>query len=279
MKTAKQLFFGAITVASLFVMNSCTKDDNDPSNPGGSNPTMVKKWEIPISAAFEIPAPAGRTETGNAVLELWSDNSLRYSINVPSVTAGDSLTMAHLHSGDPVTVGPVILNLAPTFVNGVASDTITGLRQSLADSIETGAVYLNVHSKDFPDGLVRGQLDKTIDFATDVNMTGANVVPAVNTTADGKSYFRLTTDKILYSTTTVNNIEAGDSVTTGALYLGAADANGTLMQQFADSYADFGITKADTLTDEQITQLKSDPVYVTIASKNQANGLVRGQIR
>lgn len=279
MKTAKQLFFGAVTVASLFILNSCTKDDNNPTDPGDGPVTLVKKWEIPLNAAFEVPAPAGRTETGNAVLELMSDNSLRYSINVPSVTAGDSLTMAHLHAGDPVTAGPVILNLEPVFVNGVAADTITGLRQTLADSIETGAVYLNVHSRDFPDGLVRGQLDKSIDFASDVNLTGANVVPAVNTTAEGKSYFRLTTDKILYSNIAVNNVEAGDSVTTAGLYLGGADANGTLFQQFADSYADFGVTKSDTLTDEQITQLKNDPIYVTAASKNQANGLVRGQIR
>lgn len=279
MKTAKLLFFGAVTAASLFVLNACTKDDNENPDPGPGPATSVKKWDIPLSAAYEVPAPTGRTETGTASLELMSDNSLRYTINVPTVTAGDSLTMAHLHAGDVVTSGPVILDLHPTFVNGTYSDTITGISQSLADSIQNGAVYLNVHSRDFPEGLIRGQLDKTIDFAADVNMTGANVVPAVTTTAEGNSYFRLTSDKVLYSSIAVDNVEAGDSVTTAGLYLGGADANGTLFQQFADSYADFGVTKTDTLTDEQITQLKNDPVYVSAASKNQANGLVRGQIR
>jgi len=280
MKTAKHLFFCAIALSSIFLLNSCSKDE-DVQNPPDIIPvTLVKHWEIPLSAKFEVPAPAGRTETGTAVLDLMSDNSLRYSVTVADVAATDSLTMSHLHAGDVVTAGPVILDLEPVFVNGVATDTISGLRQSLADSIQNGAVYLNVHSRELPGGIVRGQLDKTIDFAADIALDGGSVVPPTTTTADGTTVLRLTSDKTLYSNVSIENLDAGDALSTAALYLGAAGATGAKFQDLATALADFGITKTSILSDELITQLKNDAMYVNVFSTNQAtNGLVRGQVR
>ena len=55
---------------------SCKKDDAVPA------PTIVKQWTVALSAKNENPVPAGRTETGTALLMLMSDNSLTYTITV-----------------------------------------------------------------------------------------------------------------------------------------------------------------------------------------------------
>ena len=68
---------------------------------------------------------------------------------------------AHIHRGGRNTNGPIVVPLtAPDNGNpGVASDCTT-LRRSLVRAIRRnpGRYYVNVHTDDFPDGAVRGQL-------------------------------------------------------------------------------------------------------------------------
>ncbi|RYY90791.1 MAG: hypothetical protein EOO11_23370, partial [Chitinophagaceae bacterium] len=54
---------------------SCDKDNDDNNNPA---PTTTREWNLTLSPRNEVPAPAGRTETGTAQLKLLSDNSLQY---------------------------------------------------------------------------------------------------------------------------------------------------------------------------------------------------------
>src|SRR6476661_8638092 len=97
-------------VASLLIIvGACSKDDSDPV----VTPTIVKEWTIPMAAANENPAPAGRTESGSATMQLYSDNSLKYTITVNGLAGDDQLVNAHLHAGDVITSGPVVLPLEP----------------------------------------------------------------------------------------------------------------------------------------------------------------------
>ena len=279
MKTAKRLLVAVMVLSFLFVMDSCSKDDNDNPLPP-NNPTVTKTWDIPLKSSYVIPSPNARTDSGTAKIELMSDNSIRYTLNVNNLASGDALGSAELRSGDVVSEGPVLIDLNPTFTNGVFSDTLTGLRQSLVDSLQNTPVYLTVQSTQQPEGVVRGQLDKTIDYAADLALSGANVVPPVSTAATGVASIRLTSDKMLYSNISATNLDAGDSLTTAGLYLGAAGATGAVFQQLAATGADFGTTKTYTLSDELITQLKNDPMYLNVYSGAQAtNGLLRGQLR
>src|SRR5919112_272834 len=99
-----------LCLAILFVTTEGCK------NKKGVAITSVKKWDaIPMKAAFETPAPAGRLEEGEATLELMSDNSLTYDFHIHNLSPSDVLTAAHIHVGDAVTGGPVFINLNPTF--------------------------------------------------------------------------------------------------------------------------------------------------------------------
>jgi len=87
------------------------------------------------------------------------------------------ITAAHLHNGAANEDGPVIFNLyncSPLRVNGQLSHGVLNNDDVLADfvpdsynfnsiasiyeGIRRGLVYVNVHSEQFPDGVVRGQI-------------------------------------------------------------------------------------------------------------------------
>lgn len=262
---------GAVLLASM--LQSCDHDSDNGSS-------TVKRWDVDMKAIYEVPAPAGRNEEGEATIELFADNSLYYSFHIHNLSPSDALTNAHIHAGDPATPGGILIPLNPAFTGAGASGTITGLRAGQVDTLLTMPVYINVHSSQAPAGLVRAQLDKTMDFAIDVAMSGANERPnPVTTTATGLSILRLTTDKTLYSSVTVNNLETNDTLTAAHVHRGTADIAGPVRIFLCNSLADFGVVKSQTLADSLVTILKNDPCYTNAHSKLRPAGVVRGQIR
>jgi hypothetical protein len=262
------------TLLLVVLMQSCKRDKDN----GAST---VKQWnDVVLKAIHEVPAPAGRNEEGEASLELRSDNSLKYNFHIHNLSPSDELIDAHIHTGDAGRSGGIIIPLNPVFSGSGATGTVTGLRQGLVDSLLSTPVYINVHSKQVPAGLARGQLDKEIDFAIDVALNGANERPTpVSTTATGLAILRLTTDKTLYSNVTVNNLESNDTLTVAHVHRGTANVAGPIRIPLCNSLADFGVVKTQTLVDSLITILKNDPSYVNAHSKLRPPGVVRGQIR
>jgi CHRD domain len=264
-----------LSLPLFLLISSCSKSTTPVTPP----PTVVKHWDIIMNAKYENPAPAGRSETGTAGLDLYSDNTFKYSIAVTGLASGDALTGSHIHFGDAGSNGPVLLSFNPTFANGAASATLPAIRQTLADSLQNSTVYVNVHSTQVPSGLLRGQIDKTIDFAIDVPMVGTNEVPLVATTATGLALLRLTTDKTLYSKLTVASLESNDTLSVAHIHGAAAGANGSVLQGLCTGEADFGVVKSVVLTDVNVTAVKTGAVYVNAHSKRHPGGIVRGQIR
>jgi CHRD domain len=69
--------------------------------------------------------------------------------------------MAHIHRGGPNRNGPIVIELAaPETGDPGNSSSCTPVRQRLLRQIRRnpGRFYVNVHTMDFPDGAVRGQL-------------------------------------------------------------------------------------------------------------------------
>ncbi|KIC89233.1 CHRD domain-containing protein [Flavihumibacter sp. ZG627] len=273
----KLLFKSAIALSLPFLLIACSEDDDDVQEPD-----TVKEWTLNLSTKNENPAVPSRTETGTVTLQLLADNSLKYNISVNGLAGGDALQAAHLHAGDAITNGPVILSLDPTFTGGNATGTITGLRQSLVDSLKSDAnhIYFNAHSQQVASGLVRAQLNSKVEFAMDVALSGTNEVPAVVTTATGTAILRMTADKKLYSNVTVSNLESIDALSMAHIHKGAEGANGDVLVGLAASAADFGVVKTISLDDAAFAAIKgTDALYVNAHSTLHAGGVVRGQIR
>jgi hypothetical protein len=254
-------------------IQSCERDNDD-------GPSTVKKWTVELKSIYEVPAPANRNEEGEATIELLSDNSLKFNLHIHNLSPSDVLNNAHIHIGDAGTSGPIVIPFNPTFTGAGATGTVTNLRQGQIDTLLGYPVYVNIHSKDVPAGLARGQLDKKIVFAKDVTLLGSNEVPPVSTTATGLAILRLTNDKVLYSRVTVNNLESNDTLTVAHIHPGAAGTNGSPLIFLCNNLADFGVLKiSNPLPDAQYNQLLNDPMYVNAHSRRHGPGLVRGQIR
>lgn len=265
----------AFTILLIIVVQAC---EHDPI-PG---PASIKKWDdIELSSTHEVPAVPGRDEEGEVSLELLSDNSLVYNFHIHNLKTGDVLTNAHIHAGDAGTSGGILIDLHPSFVGTGATGIVKNLRQSQVDSLLNTPVYINIHSAQVNSGLVRGQIDKKISLAMDIELSGDNEVPdTIHTTATGNAILRLTDDKVLYSKVTVTNVESNDTLTFSHVHRGGAGANGPVRIFLCSSEADFGQLKVSApLADSLFNILTTDPCYVNVHSKRHGPGYIRGQIR
>ena len=122
-----------------------------------------------LSGTQEVPpneSPAG----GSAWVKT-SNDKIEYEVNVTDI---DKVNAAHIHLEQSGKNGPVILSLYkddPTELktgklaeaNLTASNLEGPLKgkavSDLVAAIKDGKAYVNVHSTDFPDGEIRGQLN------------------------------------------------------------------------------------------------------------------------
>lgn len=107
-----------------------------------------------LTGAQEVPAgdPDG---SGVAVVRI-NGTTLTYTLLVTNIATP---TGAHIHRGIAGTSSGIVVNLNPTFVGGTATGSVT-VDQAPATEIATNpaAFYVNVHTTEFTDGAIRGQL-------------------------------------------------------------------------------------------------------------------------
>ncbi|HKQ20701.1 MAG TPA: CHRD domain-containing protein [Nitrososphaeraceae archaeon] len=126
-------------------------------------------FKAKLSGKDEVPpneSPAG----GSAWVKTTNDK-IEYEVNVTDI---DKVNAAHIHLGESGKNGPVILTLykdEPTELKtgklaeaNVTASNLEGPMKGkgvsdLMGAIKNGTTYINVHSTDFPDGEIRGQLE------------------------------------------------------------------------------------------------------------------------
>lgn len=121
-----------------------------------------------LSGKEEVP-PNESPASGSAWVKINNDK-IEYEVNVTDI---DKANAAHIHLGESGKNGPIILTLfksEPTEQKvgklGEANLTASNLEgpmkgkttADLVAAMKKGTTYVNVHSTDFPDGEMRGQL-------------------------------------------------------------------------------------------------------------------------
>ena len=121
-----------------------------------------------LNGKEEVP-PNESPASGSAWIKITNDN-IEYEVNVTDI---DKANAAHIHLGESGKNGPIILTLfkdEPTEQKtgklGEANVTASNLEgpmkgkttADLVEAMKNGTTYVNVHSTDFPDGEMRGQL-------------------------------------------------------------------------------------------------------------------------
>ncbi len=164
----------------ITVAMSCTREDifdylKEQDNPG-------KQFQAKLDGANEVPAVDTRA-TGQVVFTLSKDGkSMRFKVTVNTL---EDFLAAHIHIGVPGENGPVVAFLVPIeaypfkeFINNplfpgitngllgegvLTADHLIGPFEGktiidLANEIEKGNAYVNLHTSEYPDGEIRGNL-------------------------------------------------------------------------------------------------------------------------
>lgn len=113
-----------------------------------------------LTGAAEVPGPGDTDGIGFAVVTV-NGTSVNYSVLTSNIAAP---TLAHIHRGAAGVAGPPVVDLN---INALANGTAT-IAQSLANEIagNPAGFYVNVHTGDFPNGAVRGQLAGSVEAGT-----------------------------------------------------------------------------------------------------------------
>jgi len=120
------------------------------------NEVIGNNFVATLAGANEVPGPGDPDGWGMARLAI-NDSADQVCTDL-EVRALSDVTAAHIHRGGPGVSGPPVINLDVPDDND--SNDCDVVADSLVDEIRAnpGAFYVNVHTNDFPEGAVRGQI-------------------------------------------------------------------------------------------------------------------------
>jgi hypothetical protein len=122
---------------------------------GGGRPLTAE-----LSGENELPEPTGHEATGTAFVTLNQGLGEVCAVIETSGFEEDEITAGHIHVGTAEDIGGVVVDLQVTTpdhsicVSGVDTDLIKDIRQNPSN------YYVNLHTAEFPIGVIRGQLSK-----------------------------------------------------------------------------------------------------------------------
>jgi hypothetical protein len=109
-----------------------------------------------------------------------------------------------------------------------------------------------------------------------IELSGANEVPAVNTTASGTATVNIKSDRSVTATVTVTGMTA----TASHIHEAAAGANGPVIVPFVKTGDNtFAAAPGAMLTEAQYESYKQGKLYVNVHSAKNPGGEIRAQLK
>jgi hypothetical protein len=155
-----------------------------PSDPSGTptpgNTTTTTTYTMSLKPSNERPNPVSNAEssasgTATIVLRITRDaaNAIvgataDFQVSMQGFPAGSAVTMAHIHPGDALSTGGILVNTGLTSGEAALSGGAAAFQKNginLAADVAQGILnapgnyYFNVHSAMNPPGVLRSQLD------------------------------------------------------------------------------------------------------------------------
>jgi hypothetical protein len=111
-----------------------------------------------LSGPQEVPGPGDADATGSADITI-NANTNEVCWNISVQNARLPAAAAHIHLGAFGVAGDVVVPLSAPGDDGTASGCVTAEADVVAAILANPAnYYVNIHTTDFPDGALRGQL-------------------------------------------------------------------------------------------------------------------------
>ena len=232
------------------------------------------EFDVKLLGVAEQPDVGDPDGTGAAVLRLRKGQArVCFKLDAQNIATP---TAAHIHQGGPEDSGNVVVPLG-------TSTGCVGAPRAVVNAIlaSPSAYYVNMHTADFPNGAVRGQLAPVAGVALFTSsMTGANEKPAAadpNGSGTGQFLVDAAKGRLCYALSAKGivlpslaaHIHKGDANTAGPVVIPftAPGANGQSS----------GCVTADTTL---LQDLVANPgnYYSNVHTSQFAGGAVRGQL-
>ncbi len=139
-----------LLAAGVFALAGCETVKEEVDEVVGNN------FRAELNGTSEVPGPGDPDGFGKAEIAINdATNSVCTDLEVRDIGV---VTAAHIHRGGPGVAGPPVINLDPPDDND--SDDCDTVDDSLVDEIRNnpGGFYVNVHTAEYPDGAIRGQV-------------------------------------------------------------------------------------------------------------------------
>lgn len=114
---------------------------------------FAQSYTAVLSGAAEVPGPGDPNGAGLAVVTI-DGSTIRYTVLTQNIGAP---TLAHIHTGAAGVAGSPVVTLD---VNTLANGSVQNVPADVTAAIvaNPAGYYVNVHTAEFPQGAVRGQL-------------------------------------------------------------------------------------------------------------------------
>lgn len=150
----------AIRTACVLALASACGDD--------AAAPATERYILALSGASERPNPVVTSASGSALITVLGRDSIEFLIYI---SAADSITASHIHAGDVNSSGPIMVFTFGGPVTGrvdgawrhgfiTRDGTFSGAFtfDSLMTRMRAGTAYLNVHTRRYAAGELRGQI-------------------------------------------------------------------------------------------------------------------------
>jgi hypothetical protein len=229
-----------------------------------------------INGAQQVPT-VNTNAVGLATFYLSADRDT-ICMEMTATGLSGNITGVHIHAGAAGTNGPVVLDLMPYLNGNRVKATLTGttVTPQLLTQMFSGMFYINIHTAANPNGEIRGQILPEEDKGFAVDLTGANEVPAVATSARGIGSFILSKkqDKLKF-----NIVFDGLSgpIMGAHLHLNVAGQNGAVVEDLT-TYVMGNRIMGSVNPTAYLNALMSDSIYINVHTAANMNGEVRSQL-
>jgi hypothetical protein len=190
------------------------------------------------------------------------------------VTSGISGSTAHIHDGLPGTAGARIISLeGGPLVWTVPDNTV--LNDSVIARLSAGALYFSVTSSVFPEGEIRGQLNRQLRIAS---LKGASEVPPVSSSAAGVGYLALNPSTLQFSgVVKVSGLSSAARAV--VVHVGQEGINGPGIIILTDSgNGTWTVPPNTVLSSAQAAHFNNGELYYNVHTQDNLGGELRGQL-
>ncbi|WP_372625220.1 CHRD domain-containing protein [Arsukibacterium sp.] len=269
----KKLFY---LVLPLFVLTGCFEGADDEEVIIEPPPvfTTTQTFEVALSGMQQVPH-VDSAQSASATVEL--DSNLRQIRATLDLSAVENVEAAHIHDGDLGFNGPVAFNFVAGS-NGMYTIAATDISQQLIADLQNGEWYINVHTTEYPDGEIRGQIVDEDTVIVTFPLSGQQEVPAVDTSASGFAYAAV--DQTDYQLILTARTMGVNDATMAHVHTGRIGTNGDVLVALeAAEEEGVWVIPENTMIDEAtFLVLASGGHYVNVHTPANPGGELRGQI-